>query len=193
MVLKVVKVREEDYETIVRELNKRGIEYRSIGDAFTKFIDLSLEGELAEVTPHPSEQSEPEQKLPGGGEQKVTGTGTVTSNRAGNAHEQPKPEHQPPSEGEHEVTGLVTGNRTGNAEELGVVAMGPDILKGLKIDLEREASNIANNSVIRLYYAYARAKRGYRGTLEQFVTEAVRDAVENRGEGKSAFLCFVEA
>lgn len=77
--------------------------------------------------------------------------------------------------------------------ELGVVAMGPEFLKGLEIDLEREASNIANNSIIRLYYAHARSRRGYRGTLEQFVTEAVRDAIENRGEGKIAFLCFVEA
>ena len=71
--------------------------------------------------------------------------------------------------------------------------MGPDILKGLKIDLEREASNIANNSIIRLYYAYARATKGYRGTLEEFVTDAIRDTIENRGPGKSAFLCFVEA
>ena len=160
MVLKAVKVQEEDYEIIMRELNKRGIEYRSIGDAFTKFINLSLEGKLAEDTPHPSEQpQQPEQESPGEGEQKVTEPATGT----------------------------------GNGGELGVVAMDPEILKGLKIDLEREASNIANNSIIRLYYAYARAKRGYRGTLEQFVTEAVRDTVENRGEGKSAFLCFVEA
>ena len=159
MVLKAVKVQEEDYETVLRELNKRGIEYRSIGDAFTKFINLGLEGKLAPDTPHPPEQSEPEQQSPSGEEQKVT---------------EPVP-------------------GAGNGGQLGVVAMDPEILKGLKIDLEREASNIANNSVIRLYYAYARAKRGYRGTLEQFVTEAVRDSVENRGEGKSAFLCFVEA
>lgn len=159
MVLKAVKVQEDDYEIIMRELSKRGIEYRSIGDAFTKFIDLSLKGKLAEDTSHPSEQPETEQESPSEGEQKV-----------------PEP---------------ATG--TGNGGELSVVAMDPEILKGLKIDLEREASNIANNSVIRLYYAYARAKRGYRGTLEQFVTEAVRDTVENRGEGKSAFLCFVEA
>ena len=58
-------------------------------------------------------------------------------------------------EKEQTVTG--TGPETGEKKEPGFVPMGPEIIKGLKIDLEREASNIANNSIIKLYYAYARA------------------------------------
>ena len=33
-------------DTIQRELSKRGIEYRTVGDAVTKFIDLGLTGKL---------------------------------------------------------------------------------------------------------------------------------------------------
>lgn len=169
MVLKGVKIQEQDWDTIERELNKRGIEYRTVGDAVTKFVELGLSGKLGnhpeEQTPHP----------PGPGEE---------------GYEEPE---TPVEEGEQKKEGTGTGPETGKKKEPGVVPMGPEILKGLKIDLEREASAIANNSVIRLYYAYSRASRGYRGTLEEFVTDSVRDTIENRGPGKSAFLCFVEA
>lgn len=171
MVLKGIKIQEQDLDTIYRELSKRGIEYRTVGDAFTKFIDLGLSGKLGnhpgEETPHP----------PGPGEEGYEELETpLEGGPQENAETVTEPDPDP-----------------GKKKEPGVVPMGPEILKGLKIDLEREASAIANNSVIRLYYAYARASRGYRGTLEEFVTDSVRDTIENRGPGKSAFLCFVEA
>lgn len=171
MVLKGIKIQEQDLDTIYRELSKRGIEYRTVGDAFTKFIDLGLSGKLGN---HPgAETSHP----PAPGE---------------DGHEELET-HEEEGEEKKEVPGAEPDPDPSKKKEPGVVPMGPEILKGLKIDLEREASAIANNSVIRLYYAYARASRGYRGTLEEFVTDSVRDTIENRGPGKSAFLCFVEA
>lgn len=173
--MKGVKIQESDWDTIERELSKRGIEYRTVGDAFTKFIDLSLSGKLGnhpgEETPHPPGPS---------GDGKESTENPETSPLEGGPQE-------------NEETATETVPEPGEKKERGVVPMGRKILQGLKIDLEREASAIANNSVIRLYYAYARASKGYRGTLEEFVTDSVRDAIENRGEGKSAFLCFVEA
>gem|GEM_PF-7009770 len=173
--MKGVKIQEKDWDTIERELNQRGIEYRTVGDAVTKFIDLGLSGKLSthpeKETPHPPAPS-------------------------GNGEESNENLETSPLEGgpqENEETATETGPETDEKKDPGVVPMGREILKGLKIDLEREASAIAGNSVIRLYYAYARASKGYRGTLEEFVTDSVRDAIENRGAGKSAFLCFVEA
>lgn len=169
--MKGVKIQEQDWDTIERELSKRGIEYRTVGDAVTKFIELGLSGKLGN---HPGEET-PHPPAPGK-----------------DGHEEPEtPLEGGPQEEEQTVT--ETGPEPGEKKKRRFVPMGQKILEGLEINLEREASNIANNSVIRLYYAYARASKGYRGTLEQFVTDTVREAIEGRGEGKSAFLCFVEA
>lgn len=93
MVLKGVKIQEQDWDTVYRELSKRGIEYRTVGDAVTKFIDLGLGGKLRnhseEDTPHPSGNGEgsnqkletPVEEGKQGKEQTVTGAGPETGEK----------------------------------------------------------------------------------------------------------------
>lgn len=129
MVLKAAKIQEQDLDTVYRELSKRGIEYRTVGDAVTKFIDLGLSGKLRnhseEATPHPS----------------------------GNGEGSDQPSETPVEEGKQEKEETVTGTgpETGEKKEPGFVPMGPEILKGLKIDLEREASNMHVCRIKRLF------------------------------------------